>query len=113
MIRLGVTWECHEGRSDDPDHEWPDNPIGEQYVKFTAVIDTVDDDYVELTVTRSNPHTASPDPGAEIAKSAQRMQSKPKWQPNDEPTLEDETEIHVADEDGIVRCDGGVIDGGG
>lgn len=113
MIRPGVTWECDESRADDPNHEWPDNPIGSQYVRFTAVIDAVDDDYVELTVTRSNPHTGSPDPGAELAKSADRMCFEAKWQPYDEPAAEGDreadTETNVVDEDCVVMCDGGIV----
>lgn len=106
-IRAGVTWECDESRADDPDHEWDDNPIGSRYVRFTAVVDRVDGDLVELTVTRSNPHHASPDPDAQLAKSVAKMRAEAKWEPYNEPTPEGNTETHVADEDCVLIADGG------
>ena len=76
----GDTWQCDESRSDEPTHDWPDNPIGRRYVRFTAVVDSVQGDYVELTVTRSNPHVGSPKEGAELAQSKAAMNSTDKWQ---------------------------------
>jgi len=75
----GDTWECYEGRADDPDHDWPENPFGDRYVRFHAVVAEVHDDYVALTVTRRNRHISAPEPTSEIAKSAKVLQSDPRW----------------------------------
>lgn len=104
-IRAGQTWECDESRATDPVHEWPDNPIGGRHVRFTAVVDRIDGDLVELTVTRSNPHHASPDPDAHLAKSAERMRTESKWQLYGDDSIEGET--HVPADDAVVAADGG------
>jgi len=75
----GDTWECYEGRADDPDHDWPENPFGDRYVRFHAVVAEVHEDYVALTVTRRNRHISAPEPTSEIAKSAKTLEADPRW----------------------------------
>jgi hypothetical protein len=78
----GQTWGYYEGRADDPARDWPENPFGDRYVRFSAVINEVDADYVALTVTRRNRHVHAPEPGAEIATTTETLQTDPRYQLN-------------------------------
>jgi len=79
-VSPGQTWECYEGRADDPEHDWPGNPFGDRYVRFHAIVDEVHGGYVAMTVTRRNRHISAPEPTSEVATSAETLRNDPRWQ---------------------------------
>lgn len=79
-IVAGATLHYHEGRAEEPERVWEDNPFGSKYVTFRAVVDSVQGDYVELTTTtQPNGHVHAPDFGASMAKSKAVIESDPRW----------------------------------
>jgi hypothetical protein len=78
-LEAGDTLVCDESRGDDPRHDFGESGLGERFPRFCALVDRVQGDYVEATVTRRNPHLKSPDPGAELALSAATIAADPRW----------------------------------
>ena len=79
-IQPGTSINCDESRANpdavpDPHTEamWADYP------RFSAVVDHVDGDYVEATVTRSNDHPRAPDHGCSLAKCKQELSESDRW----------------------------------
>ena len=61
-VEAGQTWRCDESRADPDDVPAPhDVPLWAPHPRFTVVVDRVEDDYVELTVTTGNSHPRTPD----------------------------------------------------
>ena len=75
----GTRIQCDEARAESPQHDFSQSGLGEQYPRFTALVDSVQGEYVEATVTRRNPHARSPDPGAELALSAAKIRDEARW----------------------------------
>ncbi len=48
-------------------------------VRFTALVDSVQGDYIEATVTRSNRHYRSPEFGSSLALSRENLIGSDKW----------------------------------
>ncbi|OYR69748.1 SNF2/RAD54 family helicase [Halorubrum sp. E3] len=83
-VEAGQTWQCDESRADLDDVPEPhDVPLWEPQPRFTAVVDRVADDYVELIVTRGNSHPRTPDTGAEIVSTVETLTSDPRWSHQD------------------------------
>jgi len=82
-VTSGQRWECNEARADPDDVPEPHDtvPLWEDQPRFTALVDRVQGDYVELTATTGNSHPRTPDFGAEIALSASTLRDDPRWKP--------------------------------
>ena len=52
--------------------------------RFHAVVDSVDGDYVEATVTRGNRHYRTPDNGAGLALSRAQLADSEHWEVGDQ-----------------------------
>ena len=81
-VDVAQTWTVTVAAADDPPEPhteamWADHPT------FSAVFDSVQDDYVELTVSRSNDHPRAPAFGEYIATTTDAMLSKPEWSLDD------------------------------
>ena len=48
-------------------------------VRFTALVDSVQGDYIEATVTRGNRHYRTPEVGSELALSRENLIESDKW----------------------------------
>jgi hypothetical protein len=79
-IEPGATYSCDESRAEDPPAAphlsvdlWPDYP------RFRAVVDGATDGVVTLTVSRSNSHPRSPDPGEKIDIGAETLCEDARW----------------------------------
>jgi len=59
-------------------------PLWEPHPRFDAVVDRVEEDYVELTVATGNSHPRTPDFGAEIVSTVETLTSDPRWSLRDE-----------------------------
>ena len=80
VVTAGQTWRCDESRADPDDVPAPhDVPLWPAHVRFTAVVDRVEDDYVELTVTTGNSHPRTPDFGAEMVSTVETLTSGNRW----------------------------------
>jgi hypothetical protein len=75
----GVSICCNEARAESPRHDFGESGLGPRYPRFTAVVDSVQGEYVEATVARRNPHARSPDPGAHLALSATTIRDEARW----------------------------------
>lgn len=75
----GTRIQCDEARAENPRHDFGKSGLGERYPRFTALVDSVQGEYVEATVTRRNPHARSPDPGAHLALSAAKIRDEARW----------------------------------
>lgn len=75
----GTRIQCDEAHAESPQHNFGQSGLGERYPRFTALIDSVQGEYVEATVTRRNPHARSPDPGAHLALSAANIHDEARW----------------------------------
>ena len=85
VVEAGQTWRCDESRADPDDVPAPHNvPLWEPQPRFDAVVDRVEDDYVELTVTTGNSHPRTPDFGAEMVSAVETLTSDPRWSLRDE-----------------------------
>jgi len=72
----GTSLKCNESReggAGSPTPLWGAHP------RFTAVVDRVQGDYIEATVTRGNGHPRTPDFGAKLSLSKQQIQQGEKW----------------------------------
>jgi hypothetical protein len=80
-LAAGDTLVCDESRAEEPRHDFGSDytGLGPRFVHFRALVDRVQDDYVEATVTMRNPHLKAPDPGAELALSAATIAADPRW----------------------------------
>lgn len=80
-IRPGTILECNEARADNPQHDFGANytGLGSRYVRFGAVVDRVQGDYVEATVTTRNRHMKAPDPGDQLALSISAILEEDRW----------------------------------
>jgi len=78
-IERGQTWQLNEAERTDPPAEPHSVAMWADYPRFSAVVDSVQGDYVELTVTMSNDHPRSPTFGDTLAKSAERLTEQPEW----------------------------------
>ena len=85
VVEAGQTWRCDESRADPDDVPAPhDVPLWEPQPRFTAVVDRVEEDYVELTVATGNSHPRTPDFGAEMVSTVETLTSDPRWSLRDE-----------------------------
>jgi len=79
-VTAGQTWRCDESRANPDDVPEPhDVSLWPAYPRFTSVVDDVGEDYVELTVTRSNSHPRAPDIGAEVVSTVETLTSDARW----------------------------------
>jgi len=79
-VEAGQTWRCDESRADPDDVPAPhDVPLWAPHPRFTAVVDRVEEDYVELTVTRGNSHPRTPEFGAEMVSTVETLTSGNRW----------------------------------
>jgi len=79
-VEAGQTWRCDESRADPDDVPAPhDVPLWAAYPRFDAVVDRVEDDYVELTVADGNSHPRTPDFGAEMVSTVETLTSDARW----------------------------------
>ena len=80
VVTAGQAWRCDESRADPDDVPAPhDVPLWPAHVRFTAVVDRVEEDYVELTVTTGNSHPRTPDFGAEMVSTVETLTSGNRW----------------------------------
>ncbi|PHQ44646.1 SNF2/RAD54 family helicase [Halorubrum sp. C3] len=80
VVEAAQTWRCDESRADPEDVPEPhDVPLWEPQPRFTAVVDRVEEDYVELTVATGNSHPRTPAFGAEIVSTVATLTSDPRW----------------------------------
>jgi len=80
VVKPGQTWRCDESRADSDDVPAPhDVPLWEPQPRFDAVVDAVQDGYIELTVADGNSHPRTPDFGAEMVSTAETLTSDPRW----------------------------------
>lgn len=90
-VEAGQTWRCDESQADPGDVPEPhDVPLWASQPRFSAVVDRVDEDYVELTVGTGNGHPRTPDFGAEIVSTVETLTSDPRWSPRDDQEVRDE-----------------------
>ena len=79
-VEAGQTWRCDESRADPDDVPAPhDVPLWPAHVRFTAVVDRVEEDYVELTVTRGNSHPRVPTIGGEVVSTVETLTRDDRW----------------------------------
>lgn len=79
-VEAGQVWRCNEANADPDDVPEPhDVPLWESYPRFDVVVDRVEGDYVELTVTDGNSHPRTPDFGAEMVSTVETLTSDPRW----------------------------------
>ena len=73
--------QCDESRADEPCHDFGADytGLGPRFVRFHALVDSVQGDYVEATVTRRNPHMKSPEPGTHLALSLAKINDSSRW----------------------------------
>lgn len=77
----GTVLRYSERRGEPPGRVWPGNPFGSPYVRYWAVVDRAQGDYLELTVTRRHRgHVHAPEPGATLAKSRAVIQDDTRWE---------------------------------
>ena len=80
VVTAGQTWRCDESRADPDDVPAPhDVPLWAPHPRFTAIVDRVEDDYVELTVTTGNSHPRTPEFGAEMVSTVETLTSGNRW----------------------------------
>jgi hypothetical protein len=80
VVTAGQTWRCDESRADPDDVPAPhDVPLWAPHPRFNAVVDRVEDDYVELTVTTGNSHPRTPDFGAEMVSTVETLTRDDRW----------------------------------
>ena len=80
VVEAGQTWRCDESRADPDDVPAPhDVPLWEPQPRFDAVVDRVEEDYVELTVATGNSHPQTPAFGAEMVSTVETLTSDPRW----------------------------------
>ena len=85
VVEAGQTWRCDESWADPDDVPEPhDVPLWAPQPRFDAVVDRVEEDYVELTVATGNSHPRTPDFGAEMVSTAETLTSDPRWSLRDE-----------------------------
>jgi len=72
----GTRVECDESREGG---EGTPTPLWEAHPRFTAVVDSVQDDYVEATVMTGNGHPRTPDFGSQLSLSADNIDEREKW----------------------------------
>ncbi len=90
VVTPGQSWTCDESRADPEDVPEPhDVPLWAPHPRFSAVVDRVEDDLVELTVTTGNSHPRTPDFGADVVSTVETLTSDPRWSLKDDV---DETE---------------------
>lgn len=80
-LSRGDRIQCDESRADDPRHDFGADytGLGPRFVRFHALVDSVQGNYVEATVTRRNPHMKSPNPGTRLALSLTKIGDDPRW----------------------------------
>lgn len=84
-VERGQTWRCNEARANAEDvPESHDVPLWEPHPRFDVVVDSVQEDYVELTVTTGNSHPRTPTHGAELVSTVETLTSDPRWSLRDE-----------------------------
>jgi len=77
----GTTILCDESRADPADVPEPHtDAMWADYPRFHMVVDSVDGDYVEATVTRSNDHPRAPEHGSTLAKSIAVLEGESRWE---------------------------------
>ena len=80
VVTAGQTWRYDESRADPDDVPAPhDVPLWAPHPRFNAVVDRVEDDYVELTVTTGNSHPRTPDFGAEMVSTVETLTRDDRW----------------------------------
>jgi hypothetical protein len=80
VVEPGQMWRCNEARADPNDVPAPhDVPLWEPHPRFTAVVDTIEVDYVELTVTTGNSHPRTPTHGAEVVSTVETLTRDDRW----------------------------------
>lgn len=85
VVEAGQTWRCDESRADLDDVPEPHEvSLWEPQPRFDAVVDQVEEDYVELTVTTGNSHPRTPAFGAEMVSTVETLTSDPRWSLRDE-----------------------------
>jgi len=73
-------WECNEARADPgkvPDPH--DVGLWESHRRFVAVVDRVEDDYVEMTVSRTNDHPDSPSFRDSVVTTTSKLLTQDRW----------------------------------
>ena len=81
MTSPGDTWRCTE--DDAPKTDAHDVELWPSFPRFTAVVDRVEGDYVELTVATGNDHPRTPAFGASLAKSLDTLKESDRWKLTD------------------------------
>ncbi|EMA69154.1 SNF2/RAD54 family helicase [Halorubrum aidingense JCM 13560] len=80
VVEAGQTWRCDEARAAPDDVPAPhDVPLWAPHPRFSAIVDRVQDDYVELTVTTGNSHPRTPAFGAEMVSTVETLTNDPRW----------------------------------
>ena len=80
VVTAGQAWRCDESRADPDDVPAPhDVPLWAPHPRFTVVVDRVEDDYVELTVTRGNSHPRVPTIGGEVVSTVETLTRDDRW----------------------------------
>lgn len=81
-VAPGQTWICTVANKDDPPEPHTES-MWADYPQFRAVVDSVQDDYVELTVSGSDDHPRSPDFGADVVETTTGLNDKTEWRLNE------------------------------
>jgi len=77
-IERGTTLLCDESRGKNvPDGH--DKAIWSDHPRFKALVDRVQGDYIEATVSSSNDHPRTPEFGSELAVSKKSVAEKDVW----------------------------------
>ena len=85
VVERGQTWRCDEAEADPDDVPEPhDVPLWEPHPRFAAVVDRVEDDYVELTAATGNSHPRTPEFGADVVSTVETLTSDARWRLDDE-----------------------------
>ena len=85
VVERGQTWRCDEAEADPDDVPEPhDVPLWGPHPRFTAVVDRVEDDYVELTAATGNSHPRTPEFGADVVSTVETLTSDARWRLDDE-----------------------------
>ena len=80
VVECGQTWRCNEARANPEDVPEPhDVPLWAPHPRVDVVVDSVQGDYVELTVTTGNSHPRTPTHGAELVSTVETLTSDPRW----------------------------------
>lgn len=79
-VEAGQVWRCNEAQANPADVPEPhDVPLWEPHPRFDVVVDSVQADYVELTVTTGNSHPRTPTHGSELVSTVETLTSDPRW----------------------------------